>query len=178
MAWPPPTVDPKQCNFRTPQNCKLYVQCLTENVIYECNVKSAESTKSYVGLTATSFKTRYTAHKASFTYQSKAHNTALSAYTWELKHKNTPYTHNWSILKVAPSYSRTVRSCQLCLTEKTIISTMDKKSSLNKRNEIISKCRHRDKLLPETLVDFFKTKPAELSTNFFLPLPLNMTLST
>ena len=75
------------------------------------------------------------------------YNTALSAYTWELKQKNIPHTHSWSIVELAPSYSRSIRSCSLCLTEKTIISTMDKNLSLNKRNEIISKCRHRDKLL-------------------------------
>ena len=42
VTSPPPTVDPKRCNCRTPHNCALNGQCLTENVIYECNVKSAE----------------------------------------------------------------------------------------------------------------------------------------
>ena len=54
---------------------------------------------------------------------------------------------DWSIVGLAPSYGRKVRMCHLCLLEKTSISLADPKKTLNKRNEIISKCRHRDKLL-------------------------------
>ena len=136
-----------ECNCRKPKECALRGKCLTENIVYKCKVQTTNSTKEYIGITASSFKTRYTAHKASFTHEDKAHNTALSTYIWNLKNRNTEYKTNWSILKQTPSYSRNVRQCQLCLTEKTYISIAEKKDTLNKRNEIISKCRHRDKLL-------------------------------
>ena len=45
---------------------------------------------------------------------------------------------------LSPSYSPKVRACQLCLT---LMSLADPKKTLNKRNEMLSKCRHRDKLL-------------------------------
>ena len=51
------------------------------------------------------------------------------------------------IICTAPSYSRKVRTCHLCIMEKTHISIADPTLTLNKRNEIIAKCRHRDKVL-------------------------------
>ena len=135
------------CNCRKPKDCALNGKCLTENVVYKCSVISNSNKKEYIGLTSTSFKQRFTAHKASFTHPSKSHNTTLSTHIWELKNKNVPFTTSWSILGLAPSYSKNVRKCQLCLTEKTYISLADPSSTLNKRNEIISKCRHRDRLL-------------------------------
>ena len=40
-----------------------------------------------------------------------------------------------------------VRTCHLCLMEKKPISLADPTKTLNKRNEIVAKCRHRDKVL-------------------------------
>ena len=37
--------------------------------------------------------------------------------------------------------------CHLCLLEKSSITFSDPLRTINKRNEIVSKCRHRDKLL-------------------------------
>ena len=39
-----------------------------------------------------------------------------------------------------------MRIC-LCLMEKMHISLADPRTALNKRNEIVAKCRHRDKVL-------------------------------
>ena len=144
------------CNCRKPKDCALNGKCLTENVVYKCSVISNSNKKEYIGLTSTSFKQRFTAHKASFTHPSKSHNTTLSTHIWELKNKNVPFTTSWSILGLAPSYSKNVRNCQLCLTEKTYISLADPSSTLNKRNEIISKCRHRDRLLLKHRWFFFQ----------------------
>ena len=147
LTRPPFQTNQTPCNCRKPNKCAMKGKCLTENIVYKCEVKTKNSTKEYIGITASSFKTRYTAHKASFVHEDKSHNTALSTHIWNLKNKNTVYRTNWSILKQAPSYSKNIRQCQLCLTEKTYISIANKKVTLNKRNEIISKCRHRDKLL-------------------------------
>ena len=51
------------------------------------------------------------------------------------------YVIKWSIIKFARSYRKVMRFCDLCLTEKVIIALADS-SSLNKRSEINSKCRH------------------------------------
>lgn len=140
------------CNCREgTDSCVLGGKCLTKGIVYKCQVTSEKTTgqesKEYVGLTATSFKARYSSHKASFKHEEKAHSTALSSHVWELKRKNIPHTLTWSILKMAPPYSKETQTCQLCIVEKTIISLANCTTSLNKRNEIIAKCRHRDKWL-------------------------------
>ena len=81
------------------------------------------------------------------THRAQAHKTTLSSNIWELKDKDVPFTQHWHIISLAPSYNKKVRTCHLCLMEKTHISLADPASTLNKRNESIAKCRHRDKLL-------------------------------
>ena len=110
-------------------------------------VTTSDDTKEYIGLTSNTFKQRYTCHKSTFTNKNKAHSTSLSTYIWQLKDQNTPFTVDWSIMGRAQSYSRKTRNCQLCTLEKTQITLADPSRTLNKRNEIISKCRHRDKWL-------------------------------
>ena len=50
-----------------------------------------------------------------------------------------------NIAACASPYRCGKRKCDLCLTEKYIIARADQKYLLNKRTEIISKCRHRNK---------------------------------
>ena len=135
------------CNCRVAKDCPLDGKCLTSNVVYRNTVNSGDGPKEYIGLTANTFKTRFAAHKSTFKHADKSTSTALSSHIWDLKNQNKPFTSNWSIMTLAPSYSKKTRSCQLCLSEKTLISLADPCKSLNKRTEIISKCRHRDKIL-------------------------------
>ena len=136
------------CNCRGGKEiCMLQGSCQTSNLIYKCVVSSTHDSKEYIGLTSNTFKQRYSSHKASFTHRKLSSSTALSTYIWDLKDREIPHTSTWSILKRAPPYSRETKMCQLCLTEKTLICLADHHSSLNKRNEIMSKCRHRAKHL-------------------------------
>ena len=50
----------------------------------------------------------------------------------------------WSIIDKAKPYSSGSRNCMLCLTEKYHILFLGL-NLLNKRNELISKCRHENK---------------------------------
>ena len=139
-------METKGCNCRS-QPCPLEGKCKTTNLVYRSTVEAAGTTKQYIGLTSNTFKERFTGHKASFTHRKNAHKTTLSSHIWELKDEQTTYNQHWSILSLAPSYSRRVRICHLCLMEKTHISLADPRTTLNKRNEIVAKCRHRDKVL-------------------------------
>ena len=57
-------------------------------------------------------------------------------------------TLKWSIVKSAPSYSNISKKCFLCLHEKLeIVNFEDQDHLLNKRSELISKCRHANKYL-------------------------------
>ena len=57
---------------------------LANNIIYRATIKTKNKTKFYVGSTSTTFKNKYSNHKASFNKKSKRHNTELSNYIWEL----------------------------------------------------------------------------------------------
>ena len=72
--------------------------------------------------------------------------TTLEKYVWEQKqrHNITP-TLKWYIVKSVSSYSNITKSCTLCLHEILIYPNQDE--LLNKRSELVSKCRHINKYL-------------------------------
>ena len=51
----------------------------------------------------------------------------------------------WSIIKRAKPYPGKPSRCNLCLAERLCILTADKSVLLNKRSELITKCRHENK---------------------------------
>ena len=140
---------PKQelCNCRKKESCPLPGKCKTKNIIYEATVKTQEEEKSYIGLTATTFKERYQTHLASFKNREKRQSTELSKYIRTQKDNNKPYEIKWKILKHAQPYSPKSKKCNLCLWEKYHIITANKCTTLNKRTELHSACRHRKKFL-------------------------------
>ena len=81
----------------------------------------------------------------SFRHEKYRNQTELSKYIWELKREDKTFRVNWDILRKAPAYSNLSKRCDLCLTEKLMIISADKSILLNKRSEIISKCRHQNK---------------------------------
>ena len=66
----------------------------------------------------------------------------LSKYIWKLKDNNTNFILKWSIASFASPYKCGTRKCDLCLSEKVAIVRADPKFLLNKRTELVSKCRH------------------------------------
>ena len=53
----------------------------------------------------------------------------------------------WRVLSSNSPYNSSSKSCNLCLKEKFLIIYRPDLSSLNKRNELVSSCRHRNKAL-------------------------------
>jgi hypothetical protein len=98
--------------------------------------------QTYIGLTATDFKARYTNHKFSLTHSDKRNATELSKHVWKLRDNNTPYELSWAVVKKSYAYSNTAKMCNLCLNEKFYIICRPEMATLNKRSEIASKCRH------------------------------------
>ena len=99
-----------------------------------------------------SFKTRYTNHKASFKKYDKRNATELSKYIWHLQANNISYNVKWRILKRARPYNPVSKRCNLCLWEKYFIIFKPEMASLNKRNELVSSCRHANKFLLKALI--------------------------
>lgn len=145
----PTTKETPAYNCRNKNTCPLDGKCRTQSVIYKCEVTTPNLPKtSYIGLTEKDFKTRYNGHNQSFTNHKYKNSTTLSTYIWELKDQNIEAILNWSIIKHAKSYTNKSKNCPLCLHEKLeIMSYKNKTELLNKRSEMISKCRHSNKFL-------------------------------
>ena len=137
----------ERCNCRKKEECPLPGKCTIASIIYEAKVTTPHETKRYIGLTSTTFKSRFSNHKASFLDRKKKNSTELSNYIWKLKDNRTPYEISWHILKHARPYSPRTNRCNLCLWEKYYIITSNKDKILNSRSELISTCRHRNKFL-------------------------------
>ncbi len=135
----------RRCNCRNKANCPLDEQCLTPSVIYEATAKTSSDIYNYIGLTEGPFKTRFNGHKQALTHDKYRHSTELSKKVWELKDNNIPYNISWKILQQAHPYKGGGSRCDLCLSEKLHILRNTK--SLNKRSELVSKCRHARKYL-------------------------------
>ena len=107
-------------------------------------------TKIYFGLASTTFKVRQSNHNTSINLAAYRKNTALSVEVWKLKDQSINYDLKFSIVKLAPTYSRESKFCGLCLQEKVCIlfsSSTDHVGILNKRSKILYKCKHRDRHL-------------------------------
>ena len=119
--------------------------CLTQSIVYKATIETEEEQKEYTGLTATTFKQRFNSHQQSMRDRKYQHSTALSKHVWALKDNSNKFSINWSIHRKATTYQNTTRRCNLCLAEKLAIIKADKSQSLNKRTELVSKCRHENR---------------------------------
>ena len=98
----------------------------------------------YIGLTENTFKERWNQHKYTFRHESKEKSTELSKHVWNLKRSGIEPILHWEIIDHASSYRNGAKTCNLSLTEKYHIIT-SKLNLLNKRSELVSKCRHANK---------------------------------
>ena len=135
------------CNCRGgTRTCPLEGKCQINSVVYKAEVSHKDKKATYIGA-ATNFKERYRNHILSFKHQKYQDNTNLSSYVWGLKAENKAFNIKWSIAGNAPSYTPSLKSCKLCLLEKTLIMKSTDPVPLNKRTELMAKCRHRLKFL-------------------------------
>ena len=118
--------------------------CEVKSVVYEASVKIPNmETKTYIGMTKNKFKTRYGQHKSALRNRDSPQATALSRYVWEMRDKGETPQINWNIKSRAYSFSSGGRQCDLCVSEKREILYAKRRTSLNKRDELLSMCRHK-----------------------------------
>ena len=143
------TIVNKTCNCRQKNTCPLNGNCLQSSVIYQATVKRNDNNTSetYIGLTENDFKTRYRNHTASFRHAKHKNSTELSKHIWTLKDSNIDHSISWRIISSSSAYNSSSKRCNLCLKEKFFIICRPELSTLNKRNELVSSCRHRNKAL-------------------------------
>ena len=142
------------CNCRNEEECPMQNKCLTAESVYRATVSSEDGKrKIYTGAAATTFKLRYGNHKQSFNNRKYASDSTLSKYIWELKDRGVNFEIKWHIVKRSKGYDPVTQKCRLCLDEKLeIMRNCGNQESLNSRNELFSKCRHRRKHLLESVV--------------------------
>ena len=136
------------CNCRCKEQCPVNGDCREKCVVYECTVISKNaniSEKNYKGVAEGEVKQRIACHQTSFGDKKYKNATELSKYIWDLKEKDTEYELKWKILDKASPYQNGSKRCSLCLMEKFYIINADNNTSLNKRSELVSKCRHENK---------------------------------
>ena len=114
-------VEERKCNCPRNAECPLGGECLTKDIVYQATVTCQEKEETYVGVTATTFKSRLANHKSTFKAENKRNSTELSKYIWHLKDSNLNYAIKWKILSRASHYSNTTKRCNLCITEKFFI---------------------------------------------------------
>ena len=144
ICLPTPIVPYTHININTHGNC------LQTSIVYLATVSTDQNTYKYIGLTENSFKQRFTTHNQSFRHEKYSNATELSKLIWILKKSNTNYKVTWQVLQSAIPYKIGGIRCDLCLSEKLhIINTKDR--IINKKTELISKCRHKNKFTLKSL---------------------------
>ena len=150
ILYPSSTIpSSKICNYRIKDHCPLDNSCLSSSIIYnaEITTDNDKTGKNYIGLTEGTFKQRFTQHKLSFNNRKYASSTELLKYIWRLKDNDEEYNIKWTVITKATPYNNISKRCDLCLAERLHIIKANYNTLLNKRSELISKCRHMNKYL-------------------------------
>ena len=138
------------CNCINKQNCPLHQKCLSSNILYKATITSnlnEYGEKVYIGISETRFKLRHANHKKSFKFRKYESDTELSKEVWKINNLNGKFDIKWDILRQCPPYKADHKKCLLCLNEKLEIATYGNNNLINRRNEVIGKCRHQNKVM-------------------------------
>ena len=140
-------VPDKRCNCRDKSTCPMDGDCQVRCIVYKATVQHTgrEQRHEYLGLTEPPFKQRYNNHMSTTRHERMEKSTELSKCIWKLKRKNTPHSVKWAVVTKAQAYSNATKWCPLCLAEELEILEADKTVNINKRSELVSKCRHEKK---------------------------------
>ena len=129
--------------------CILPNNCRAECVVYKATTLEPGKQIQYIGCTAGEFKVRYRNHKSNFKTNSKQNETALSQYIWKngLNKNEQGVTKQpeimWEILKKCTTYKSGERSCNLCTSEKVLITKNNNNvKNINHRSDLGNKCVH------------------------------------
>ena len=135
------------CNCRNKDNCPLDGKCLQTCIVYTADVITNKSSHIYYGASDGEVKSRYNNHPNSFRHRHHEQDTQLSKHIWKVQDKGINFTVKWSVAGYASTYRCGSRRCDPCLTEKYVTARTSHKNILNKRTELVSKCRHRNKYI-------------------------------
>ena len=135
------------CNCDRKEDCPVQGKCLESEVIYRATItEEGGKIHTYTGLTANKFKARWSGHKHTFNNE-EANQTTLSSLSHELENKHINFEIKWEIIDQAKPFNPVTGICALCTREKYLIAFAPNGATLNKRSELYSSCRHKEKML-------------------------------
>ena len=134
------------CNCRK-YPCPLNGDCGIGPLVYQADIIEQNRTMSYIGMSGRSFKQRYIEHHRALNNKKAAQRnpTKLSKHVWSLKDRNIQHDIEWKVRATTGVYFPGAKYCDTCITEKLLILEADKKSCLNQRTELLTKCIHKRK---------------------------------
>ena len=152
----------RKSNCTRKELCPLNGNCPAKNIVYEATITCKEQTDGeniYIGIAETTFKKRYSNHKRSFNLAAYKNDTEISKQFWKMKRRNSVPKIKWRILRKCPRFNHSSLRCNLYLNEKLKIALFKGKNILNRRAELISKCRCVSKhtlckAIPNTKLDW------------------------
>ena len=146
-----PTVTPP-CNCRNKANYPLEGKCRESSIVYNATLKSNGIARNYYGCSETEFKTGFNNHKQRLVHRRKKNAAELLKAVWNAKDAETNPSIECSIAAKKSPYQPGAKSCNLCLAEKLTILQPNSVTKLNKRSELYSKCRHKNKFKMKTFI--------------------------
>ena len=137
----------KKCNCKKDDVCPLDGDCRVGPMVYQADVIEANRTMHYIGMTGNTFKERYNAHSRALRDRkiAKKQSTRLSKHVWSLKDNNIQHEVKWKLRARTGLYFPGAKYCDTCITEALLILEASRKTCLNLRTEILSKCPHMRK---------------------------------
>ena len=109
----------------------------------------------YSGLTCNTFEKRWNGQRYSLNHPEE-NQTTLSNHIHNLNNENVNFEVKWEIIDKAKPFNPVSGICGLCTKEKFLIAFAPEGATLNKRSEIFSSCRHKQRML---LIPPKKRKP-------------------
>ena len=140
------------CKCKKKEECPIPNDCEASNIVYQALLEAEGRSYNYFGMTSMTFKKRFYGHTNDFKYpKEEGKGTALSSKVWELKNAKKDFRIKWSIVDRAFGYTPGAKMCDLCSSERMHIALGRKGYKrlppdcvlLNKRSEIMGKCRHK-----------------------------------
>ena len=148
----PDAAESAGCNCQKKEQCPLDGNCRVSSIVYKGSVTVDNNVQHYLGSTEPEFKVRMRNHNSAFKHRRKKADSELSKYIWKVKDEGKTYNIKWSVFRHASAYQGGARTCDLCLSEKLAILQAEQDTSLNKRSELMSVCRHRNKFILRNFV--------------------------
>ena len=138
----------RTCNCVDKATCSLSQNCLVNNILCKVVLTSTNphyKKKIYFGTAESTFNLRYSNHQRSFKFRKYKTGTELSNEVWRMKKSGQTPVITWKIVWRCSPYNPNSKKCYLCLNEKLEIATYRANNLLNKKTELVSKCRHQNK---------------------------------